>query len=513
MATLEKIRSKSVLLIVIIGVALLAFIIGDFFNSGRSFFGPGTTVAKVGSEKIDIADLQSRVEMHNQQQQQQARKTDGAQLQQQAISELVSEKLYKQELNRLGITVTDAELVEFMLGRGSDMVSNRIAQESQGQIRSAAELHNMITRPADYGMTPDQVSQFKTYWRALEQEIEEQLMQQKFMNLFTGALVANELDAKAVYDESATPLQMVYVKKDYASIPNEEYEPTNDELNAEWGKHKNAYKIPEQMRTVSYITVPIVPSQQDIVAGQQRVENALMKLRSSDDPTVLADMTDFVVEQQRLTGSRIRDNKVKSFVDSASIGSAAIVNQNANAYTLAKLYGKTLATDSVNVDYLVVSGKAQADSLLAALKSGATTFADARTNSAVQEAQDSVWFALTAPEMNELRDQLTNTAAGTYFTPDTAASLPMARIIRVNTRRAPVNVYDYAVVTFNIDPSETTVNKLEADLQNYVRENNTSAKFEENAIAAGYQVFPAKVTPPLQCSATCPTPAVPSYGH
>ena len=43
MATLEKIRSKSVLLFVIIIVALLAFILGDFLTSGRTYFGSGTT--------------------------------------------------------------------------------------------------------------------------------------------------------------------------------------------------------------------------------------------------------------------------------------------------------------------------------------------------------------------------------------------------------------------------------------------------------------------------------------
>ena len=51
MATLEKIRSKSVLLLVVIGVALLAFIIGDFLNSSRTIFGPDSSVATVNGEK------------------------------------------------------------------------------------------------------------------------------------------------------------------------------------------------------------------------------------------------------------------------------------------------------------------------------------------------------------------------------------------------------------------------------------------------------------------------------
>ena len=52
MATLEKIRSKSVLLFVIIIVALLAFILGDFLTSGRTYFGSGMTVAQVGEKKV-----------------------------------------------------------------------------------------------------------------------------------------------------------------------------------------------------------------------------------------------------------------------------------------------------------------------------------------------------------------------------------------------------------------------------------------------------------------------------
>jgi len=61
MATLEKIRSKSVLLFTIIIVALLAFIMGDFLTSGRSFFGPGNTVASAGGAKVNYNDYQERL--------------------------------------------------------------------------------------------------------------------------------------------------------------------------------------------------------------------------------------------------------------------------------------------------------------------------------------------------------------------------------------------------------------------------------------------------------------------
>ena len=51
MATLEKIRKRSVLLLVIIGAALVAFIIGDFLNSGRNIFGDGTVTLIVAKSE------------------------------------------------------------------------------------------------------------------------------------------------------------------------------------------------------------------------------------------------------------------------------------------------------------------------------------------------------------------------------------------------------------------------------------------------------------------------------
>ena len=492
MATLEKIRSKSVLLIVIIGVALLAFIIGDFFTSGRTLFGTGTTVAKVDGHSLDVMDFQKRMEQHNQQNQQTNRRQDGAQLQQQVINEMVSETLFQEELAKLGLTVTDAELQDLMLGRGAAILNNRVAQESQGQIQSISELHNRITRPAEYGMTPDQVQPLVMYWKQLENEMEQQLLQQKFVNLFTGALTANQLDAKALYDENANLAHVAFTRKNFAALPDTAYTVTDQEIQAEWAKNKNSYRLAEPTRTISYITVGLVPSADDVLAGQQRVETALGLLRSGDDASVLSDMADFVVETAHNKPAAIRDNRVRAYLDTATVGSADVVNRNANSYTLVKVLGKSAQTDSVNIDFLVVTDGAKLDSIRTALNNGAKV-ADFTDNDAVASPQTDMWVSLLDPSMQQLRDVLTTSATGTYFTPDTA-STQGARLFRINSRKAPVTVYDYATVSYTVDPSEATIDRLENDLATFVETNRTAAAFAENALEAGYQVLPAKVT-------------------
>ncbi len=182
MATLEKIRSKSVLLLVIIGVALLAFIIGDFFTSGRTFFGTGTTVAKVGGQKIDIQEFQRQMEVANQSAQQSGQKIDQALLQQQVLGNMVSEKLYKEELEALGLKVTDDELTEMMLGTGAPMVDQMVRQ--QVGVESASALHDMAFNPVKYGLDEQTAMQLRNLWINLENQMEQYLLQEKLQALW-----------------------------------------------------------------------------------------------------------------------------------------------------------------------------------------------------------------------------------------------------------------------------------------------------------------------------------------
>ena len=115
MATLQKIRSKSVLVLIIIGAGLLAFVIGDFFTSGRTLFGTGSTIAKVDGTSIDVQEFQRNVEQAAQQAQASGRKVDYPSLQQQVLSNMVGQVLFKNEFDKLGLTVTDSELSNAML--------------------------------------------------------------------------------------------------------------------------------------------------------------------------------------------------------------------------------------------------------------------------------------------------------------------------------------------------------------------------------------------------------------
>ena len=117
MSTLEQIRQRPILIISILGLALLLFILTAVDRPGE-LFTDNHTVAKVDGEKIDYMEFQKRVERQQEQMQQRGySNVDPAQVQEYVLQQMISETLMQKEFDRLGLTVTDAELSNALLGK------------------------------------------------------------------------------------------------------------------------------------------------------------------------------------------------------------------------------------------------------------------------------------------------------------------------------------------------------------------------------------------------------------
>ncbi len=491
MATLEKIRSKSVLLLIIVGAALLAFIIGDFFTSGRTFFGTGTTIAKVGNQKIDVQEFQRRVQQAQQQMQQSGQRVDNAALQQQVLDGMIAEKLFDKEIEQLGITVTDAELSEVMVGKNSAMVDRMIQQ--QLQLPDAVTAHDMAFNPTKYGIPQEQAIQLQQYWVDLEKNVEKMLIQQKFNNLFSGVLVANDLDAKALYDENAATAHVVYAKQDLSTLKDDEFPVEKADVERLYNSEKSRYAIDEEQRLANYISVAITPSSDDILNGQKKVEEAIMALNNQPETQGVVEMTEFVVNREKKSQSDVdKDNRLKAALDSLSVGRATLVSKLGNDYTIAKLLAKTVESENVTLDFIAVQGtREQVDSLTALLNNGAS-FDSIAASPLVAGSQKAQEVSLIDANSQLVKDLIEGRQTGVYFAPDTLAQ--GGRIIRVAERSTPVTIYEIANVTFTTEPSNATVNSLENKLQAYVSSHRTAKEFVDSAQAAGFTTFPVYVS-------------------
>lgn len=498
MATLEKIRSKSVLLFVIIIVALLAFILGDFLTSGRTYMGSGTTIAKAGSAKVDYIDYQNRINQVSEQQRGQQQAPDNDELSQQVLQQLLFEKMLQKEYEDLGIVVTDKEISEAMTGAVPHPAAQQFIMVLSQQLGlpqpSGAAVYDAMQNPAKYGLPAEAGSQIQQMWAQQERALEQAMLQEKFGRLVGKLFTANELDARNLYDDITTTRHISYAAKDYASVPDQEAEPDEDDLRRAWEQDRSMYRLFEPLRSVDYIMVRIEPSQADRLAGQQAVENALQTLNAQEGTAAVAADSKFVVSNNSATRSQITDNRLKAFVDSAHVGQAALISTMGDRYTMAKLLAVTNEIDSINVTMIGRADQGSLDSLLARVNAG-EAFGDIVDQQTVQ-GQDSVWTSLAGSAVPaNIKNALTAAVPGQAFIlTDTVQGQPVSTLYRVNRRHAPVPFYELALVEYTVDPSQETLSQLSSDLHTFVSNNSSAADFAANAAEAGYTVRSAAVS-------------------
>ena len=491
MAVLEKIRSKSVFLLIVIGVALLAFIIGDFLNSGRSFFGASTTVAKVDGTKISITDFQRRYEQYNQQLQASNQKVDGAVVQNQVLQDMVTEQLLEEEAEALGIDVTDAEITEAMTGQGA--VPAVVQMVRQLGLESPAQLHDLVFNPGKYGAQDADVAQVRAQWLEMEKNVTNQLKYQKIGVLLSGAIQANDLDKEAIAADMSTASTVDLVNVPYSSLDNKDFPVSDEELQARYEKEKSQFKTEDEIRKIHYIAVNIVPSQDDLAKAQKLFNSVDSTLRVTTGVESVRNISELTINQRTVRSNDV-DAATREFIASAAEGAVSAPRFRSDEHSLVKLLSKKMDVDSVNVDMLQVQGaKKVQDSVLNLLNSG-KPFAEVADNK-VAGGQQNMWMNLMqmGADSKSVEAKKKLLAAGSeYFVIDSNDNA--ALIYRVNEKRAPKQMYEIAEVSYKVFPSDETIDNLRAGLQKYISANNTAKLFADNAIASGYQALEAEVT-------------------
>ena len=490
MAALEKIRQKAVLLTVAIGVALLAFILGDAERVVSSVFGNNSTIAKVDGEKIDAIEFQNRYELASQQLQNQGQQVDAALIQQQVMEQMIQELLLNKELEKVGIEVSDNEITESMTGANANYMVAQFAQ--QMGVESAAQLYDLLFNPGKYGATPEQVAEAKAQWLKIKDEVVKNLKYSKLQGLIAGAIQANKLDREQLNEENAVTSTINFVKQAYESLTDEKYKPTEAEVKAQYEKDKAFYRLDEEMRKIHYITVDVVPSKDDLNKAAAMIGETIDSLKKENGVDLVRNNSELVINEASVRLSDIRDTEVKNFVANAAIGDVSEPKfENSSAtYTITKLLNKTTAIDSVKVNVVAVQGaKSLQDSVLNLLNEG-KTLADLKDIQGVSGQEDQWQVILNIAD--SVKTKLTNAPAG-YFALDSNDNAGF--LCKVLEKKAPKTIYNIAAIEHKVYPSTETTNGLNDKLQEFITTNNTAEAFEANAVKSGYNCVATAITP------------------
>ena len=516
MATLEKIRSKSGLLIVVIGLALLAFIIGDALTNSRNIFGDHTTVAKIGSAKVDITEYQQKREQLNQQLEDARRQNpasvanfDTQTLPELAIQQLLQEQLLLNAADKAGIQVTGNLLRHYLLEMpGNQDVMRLVQQLNQAGlgVQSAQQAYELIFNPKRNGMTDAQMEPYQRLWLSVENSTKADVARQIYARILQKSVKANDLDKKALYNDYVNTAQVKLAYLPFGTLDEKEYPVSDAELKKMYDEKKNDFKVDEATKDVSFIAVSIAPSQKDLEDCRQLAERTVKALSDSASQLSKDLKKDGVVlTHHALRASDLPNGLMKDFILNGPKDSVKLVSQNMQGFSAVRVTGRTSEIDSIQVNVVMAATVDLGKKLKSQLNSGLP--ADSIT---VRFSADSVmpqlnqWIPLYTAQgatnalAKETLDSLVN-AGGKYITINEGAQgMVIASLVKQN---APVTIYDYDEVNYVLGPSTKTVNDEREKLEKFLAANPNAADFAKNAEKAGFTA--------QRLSLTQSSPAVP----
>ena len=516
MATLEKIRSKSVFLIIVIGVALLAFIVGDAITNGSKLFGNQTTVAKVGKQKIDYTEYQrKRQELNNQleearrQNPQQYANFDTQILAQMALEQLVGEKLLDDAVDKAGVRSTGNQLRFYMLENPINEKINLVIRQlmaSGVQVSTPAQAYEIIFNPKRNGLSDADMAPFQRQWLAVEEETKQMIARNTYQRLLYGTVKANELDKKSMYNDYVATADVEIAFKPFGQLDEKKYPVSASEFNDRYKQERYRFEVMEPTKEVSFIAVNVVPSAADIKNAKALAQKAVKALR---DSTLGKDMRreGVVVERRQLRASDISNAAIKSYVASAPADSVSLISETPRGFTIVKMGSRRAEVDSIQVNIVSVAGAALPAKVLATLNSGIVVDSIKsvyKTDSVTVQPKQWIQLFTAAGPTNAIEkgqlDTLMN-AGGRYV--ELFKSNDGAVYAQVADKKAPVEVYEYEEISYDVKPSVRTVSDERAKLEKFLAANSTAAKFKANAAKAGYNVQEFDFTQSL--------PAVPRF--
>jgi len=499
MATLEKIRSKSVLLIIVIGVALLAFIVGDAITNSRNLFGEPSVIAKVDGEKIDYTEFQRRYEEASKQNQESQRPMDEQELAESVLQQLILEKILNKAIDELGIEVNGEQLRQAMF-QGQSQEVMVIAQQLQtlgANPQSIEEVYDMVFNPKKYGLTDKQVADMQRLWVSAEQDMKQQLAVQTYANLLQGAIQANDLDKRALYDQENISSDTRIAFKPYGDIDAKKYPVSDAELKAKYEEQKNRYRIDEPSKSVNMIAVQVNPSEADIKENAQLAAKTAQTLRSQGAGALDKLKAEGIISQHYVQRLKDLNGLVKAFVTSAPADSVAVLKQNQTGFTIVR-NGKNLTeVDSLQLNIVQVAGAKLPAMVLAKLNGGVGLDSITSIFKDSVQVQKEQWLELVNRngriQMDKAKvDTLLAAGAGYFILDQAPQGAVLAQVVKKN---APVQVYEFDQVDYMLTPSTKTVEDARAKLENYIAKNNDPVKFGENAAKAGYTSMPLIINP------------------
>ncbi len=500
MAIIGKIRKHSGLVVITVGVAIAAFVIGDFSKkTSRSTNDIGT----VNGESIPYTEFNAKVEKNLELQKENSgndKVTDQEtyQLRQSTWTSTVKELLMGEEYDELGLTVSPEELFDQVQGKQPHrLILQYFKDPATGQYNPAVVLNYLKNLEK---MEP----KARNKWLQFEKAIKEDRQETKFNNLFTKGYYVPRAFLKKDFVNQSRTLKVLSVSPDLTTIPDAGIKLTDEDFQKFYDKNKVYFFMEDASRDLDYVLFEVKPSDIDRKKTTEDVAALYKDFQTAIDVMTFTNANSDVKADTAYVKKGTFPSQLDTLLFAGKPGAVFPPFEFNNSWYMAKLVDLQARPDSMkgsqillafagtgneNIKRTKAEAKTKIDSLLAVLKKNPQAFAEAAKRysdypTAKDDGGDLKWFKdgnanfapffKTGTELNPNEMKVVETRIG-------------YSLFMLVEKSAPVNKVKAAVLTRAIVPSNQTFQDTYMKASAFAGQNKTPEAFEKAAVSKGLQ--------------------------
>ena len=469
MATLQSIRNHGTILLVVVGIAMLAFILGDFLNSGSSFFNKNReNVAEIAGHQVHYTEYEAAKEQLTEVYKFEYGRSDFNEemtlyIRNQVWQTMLMNYTLSDQTEKIGMDITEEELSELCMGQKPHAIiaQHRAFCDETGKFNRDA-LVNFLANLKQEPETAEQaevINQYKNYWQYWENAVRSQYLQEKYTTLLSKMITANNIDAKYAYQARQETVNLQYVQQPYYAVADSLVKVTENDLKTLYNQKKEQYKQTPN-RSIEYVTFPIVPSAEDFADAERLMKSLENDFRTKEDIAAIVNGNSDILYDGRDYSIETIPAEYKEFA----------FDKNTKKGDCTEL---AFANDTYSIARVMDCGYTKVDSVkLAAIVNN--------------EEQEIGWVTLTEIPTN-IAEPAANGKKGTTFTVANGMNEQTFKILDKSKATPKVKL---AILSRKVSASSKTYGTLYNQAKQFIVANNNADSLHQAAFAQGFSTIP-----------------------
>ncbi len=286
-------RMRESMPVILFGL-LIAFLVTIIFEWGMDYLGLTSgrgqhgAIGSVNGKEITFQEFSELVRNVSENQQQQSNvepdENQMRQIRQQVWDQLVNQRLIDEQINKLGLVVSDQEIVDWVRGENPPEDLKRNFVDSTGTFRR--DVYEQFLRdPNQFIRDPQGVDQtFGSKWLAnYEKNLRQRRLQEKLQSLVTASVRVSEGEVRRRFLDQNIKYDVLFALfEPNTFVKDEDVTVTDADLKSYYDENLEVYKI-QPSRKLKYVTFLEHPSAADTAAKMSEIEEALKKAREGQD--------------------------------------------------------------------------------------------------------------------------------------------------------------------------------------------------------------------------------------